>query len=706
MNKVRVSVLAIALLLGIVRSTQAKESFSANHLARLRTVMAVEISPDGEQIAYVLSVPRRPFIDENGPAWTELRVVDLAGNDRAYVSAPSDVAAIAWKPDGSGISFLAKRGNDKLRSLYLIPLAGGEARKILEHETDIADYAWSPDGKAIAFTAKDKEPAEAKELKEKGFDQQVYEEKLEPNRVWIAQPRLPDAWAAEEAAKPQRFELPGHASGVLWSPKGEDLAVSVAPTPLIDDEYMKRKVHVIAAKDGAAIGVIENPGKLGPYRWSPDGQHVGLLAGATIHDPNPGRLMVAPRTGGVPVDVLPGFSDADVTDFDWRDKDTLVFLSDRGVTSALGTVGRQASPPEFLIPYGKGSLGALSLADDGKRAALLSDSPQHPAEVFTFKHGEAEPRRLTNSNPWLDEVNLAPQEIVSHAARDGLRLEGLLIRPLNEQPREKYPLVVVVPGGPEAHNRHGWLTAYSQPGQLLAAEGFAVFYPNYRGSTGRGVEFSMKGQADYAGKEFDDLVDAVDHLVGTGLVNKAKVGVTGGSYGGYASAWCATKHTDRFAASVMFVGISDLVSKLGTTDIPNEMLLVHSRKNPWDDWNFFTERSPIRYVEQARTPILIMHGKDDPRVHPSQSLELYRYLKTYGKVPVRLVFYPGEGHGNRKAAARQDYALRLVGWMKHYLQGPGGDPPPADVDYSAVKPKETGKDDTDKAKSAKANPAK
>jgi dipeptidyl aminopeptidase/acylaminoacyl peptidase len=308
--------------------------------------------------------------------------------------------------------------------------------------------------------------------------------------------------------------------------------------------------------------------------------------------------------------------------------------------------------------------------------------------VFTLAHDETEPRRLTNTNPWLEKVTLAKQEVVSFKARDGLELQGLLIHPLDEQPGQRYPLVLMVHGGPESHFQDGWISRYAEPGQLLAAQGFAVFYPNYRGSTGRGVEFSKKGQSDYAGKEFDDLVDAVDHLVAIGLVDKDKVGVTGGSYGGFASAWCATKHTNRFAASVMFVGISDLVSKFGTTDIPNEMYLVHARKMPWDDWDFFTERSPISYAEQARTPILIMHGKDDPRVHPSQSMELYRYLKVLGKVPVRLVLYQGEGHGNRKAAARQDYAMRLLQWMQHYLQGPGGDPPAPDLNYDALKPKD------------------
>ena len=136
----------------------------------------------------------------------------------------------------------------------------------------------------------------------------------------------------------------------------------------------------------------------------------------------------------------------------------------------------------------------------------------------------------------------------------------------------------------------------------------------------------------------------------------------------------------------MFVGISDQVSKFGTTDIANEMYLVHSRRWPWEDWDYFRQRSPIYHFQKCRTPILIMHGKDDTRVHPSQSMELYRYLKTYGKVPVRLVFYPGEGHGNRKSASRLDYNMRSMRWMEHYLQGAGGDPPPYELDLSKVRP--------------------
>ena len=243
-----------------------------------------------------------------------------------------------------------------------------------------------------------------------------------------------------------------------------------------------------------------------------------------------------------------------------------------------------------------------------------------------------------------------------------------------------------VHGGPEAHDRNGWLTGYSAPGQVAAARGIAVFYPNYRGSTGRGVEFSKISQADAAGPEFDDLIDAVDHLINVGIVDEEKVGITGGSYGGYASAWGATYYSDRFAVSIPFVGISDAISKMGTTDIPYEMYDVHHRKWLWEDWEYFAKASPIYYVTRNRTPTLILHGKDDPRVHPSQSLELYRQLKIVGQAPVRLVFYPGEGHGNARSAARLDYALRTLRWMEHYLKGPGGDPPNSTIDYAAQLP--------------------
>jgi len=258
----------------------------------------------------------------------------------------------------------------------------------------------------------------------------------------------------------------------------------------------------------------------------------------------------------------------------------------------------------------------------------------------------------------------------------------LLIYPTNYRKGRRYPLIAYIHGGPESHRANGWLNSYSWPIQVMAAEGYAAFVPNYRGSTGRGVEFSKLGQHAYATPEFDDIVDGKNYLVEQGLVDPKRVGITGASYGGYATAWSATALSEHYATGVMFVGISNQISKFGTTDIPREMHAVHSRVWPWDDWQWMLERSPIYHAQKSKTPLLILHGDADPRVHPEQSLEMYRYLKLASQAPVRLVWYPGEQHGNRRAASQYDYSVRFKRWMDHYLRGAGGDPPTWEIDYS------------------------
>ena len=669
----KVSILTSVFVPQFTASSLAKEVLTVYDVARIRLVTSVKISPSGRFIAYTLSVPRRPGIDEDGPAWSELHVVDTEGSSRPFVTGEINVAKIDWTPDGKAISFLAKRNEEKNRSLYVIPVDGGEARRLIEHSTSISAYDWHPSGKQIAFLATEPEEEELKKLKKKGFKAEIYEENLRNLKVWMAALPLGEN-------KPKSLPLEGSASELHWGPKAERLVVALAPTPLIDDDFMNRRLHIIDPRDGKVLLKINNPGKLGPVRWSPDGSNLAFCSGEDIHDPSPGRLMVAStRTGdfrGIMSDYLP-----DINRIDWQDAETILFWGEEGCHTAHGSVSSTGADRDAHSRVELPIVRSASLASDAKTFAIAGSTPSHPTEVFLLGTDNPAPRRLTNSNPWLKDKRLAKQEVIQYTARDGESIEGVLIHPLDAEPGQRYPLILMVHGGPESHVANGWRTRYVYPGQVAAARGFAVLFPNYRGSTGRGVPFAKAHQADYAGKEFNDLIDGVDYLIEKGLVDEDKVGVTGGSYGGFASAWCATYHTKRFAASVMFVGISDQISKSGTTDIANEMFLVHARKRPWDDWQFFLKRSPIYYVEQARTPILILHGKEDPRVHPSQSMELYRHLKILGKTPARLVFYPGEGHGNRKAAARLDYNIRMLRWMEHYLKGPGGDPPPNRIDY-------------------------
>jgi dipeptidyl aminopeptidase/acylaminoacyl peptidase len=658
------------------------DGFTLDDAARLRGVASAAISPSGLWVAYTLRVQRTPYEGEDGPAWMELHVAGPEpGRGRPFITGEINLSQVRWTPDGRGISFVSKRGSgDKLkRALWVIPIDGGEARKVVQHDEDIGEYTWSPDGKRVAFLATEKKDEKKEKLSEKGFKAEVYEEDLHPVHVWIA--TLKEGEVIKEA---RMLDLEGSASEIHWSPPGDRLAVALQPTPLIDDRYMKRKLHVVDPENGAVRARLNNPGKLGEVAWSPDGGRLALISATDYNDPNASRLMIAPAEGGPLIDLLPGY-EGDIVSFAFKDNDTVAFVAHQGTQSLFGTIGADGSGRRTIVPKGGPILHDCDLSRDGRKAVFVADSPAHPGELFVMADGDAAPARWTDSNPWLAEVDLAPQEVVTYNARDGLELEGVLVRPLNEAKGKRHPLIVVVHGGPEAHFTNGWLTSYSRPGQFAAARGYAVFYPNYRGSTGRGVEFSKLDQADYAEEEFNDLVDGADHLIEAGLVDRDRVGVTGGSYGGFASAWCATALSEHFAASVMFVGISEQISKFGTTDIPEEMFAVHARRWPWDHWDWFRERSPVYHAQKARTPILILHGKDDTRVHPSQSMTLYRYLKTLGNVPVRLVFYPGEGHGNRKAAARLDYSMRLMQWMDHYLLGDGGEPPPYELEHDAEK---------------------
>jgi len=661
---------ALALAVLALPAAFANNGMTLQQLATIRSVASAQISPDGTQIAYVLSVPRVPGVEEDGPARTELHLVDRAGHDRLYVDGQSAISPPQWLPDGSALLFLSKREGDKTRSLYRLPAHGGEARKLLALAADISAFDVSADGRQVALLAGAPESAARQALREHGFTQKVYEEDWRPQQVWI--------FDLSQTASPRVLDIEGSVQQVQWSPAGDRLALAVTPRQLTDDTLMFARIRIVSP-EGVELGRVDNPGKLGVMAWSCDGEHLAFITAADIHDPQQGRLGLTGKSGGEWRDLLPELP-GHVIDIGWNRSHRLRFISHEGVLARLGEVSIDGDT-RTLLPLGGPIWTRLSIASSGD-LALIGSTPLTPSEVFHLPAAAPATQRLTHSNPWLDGIALAQQEIVHYQARDGLGLEGLLIRPLKQPESAPVPLLVVVHGGPESHYSNGWLSAYSQPAQTAAAQGYAVFFPNYRSSTGRGVAFSKLGFGKPGMEEFDDVVDGVDHLIATGLVDKDKVGITGGSYGGYASAWGATYYSERFAAAVMFVGISDQASLVMTGDIPQEQYLVHMGVWPWDHPELFRNASPISYASKSRTPTLILHGEADPRVPPMQSYLLYRYLKLAGQAPVRLVLYPGEGHGNRRAASRYDYSLRLLRWFDHYLKGSGGAPPPYELEYA------------------------
>ena len=629
---------------------------SLQDIVQMKRVSQAITTDDGRFTAYTRIRPRTAYKDDDGAAYVELFVKMPDGEHVPYITGDVRVNQIRFSNDENYIHFVANRSDDKHNTLYRIPLRGGESWRLYAHDTPINSYSIGSAGNTFAFTTREAGPEKREELAKKGFRAEVFEEEMRLGQVFVHQ-------FTEDEDEAQLIELDEHVLSATMRPEHEQVLVRVAPTPFVDDDLMLSS-YALVDFDGNEVVRLQTEGKLGAASFSEDGSQLAVLGAEDQHDPAVGRILHANLDNGETRDLLPGY-EGHVRGMLWESNQHLIILGEVGTETELLRFNVQSNEYEHLLQPGQVIVQNLVSLDSEGRLTMLAHSPAHPTEVYRLSNNNLE--RLTDSNPWLAKVAQPRQETLRYTARDGLELEGIMVYPLGYEEGQRVPVIMDIHGGPEAHVRNGWNDRYSSPTWYSAAQGFATFFPNYRGSTGRGVEFSKLGQNDYAGKEFDDIVDAKEHLVEIGLADADRVGITGGSYGGYASAWGATKQTEHFAAAVMFVGISNNLSKFGTTDIPNEMHLVHARSYPWDKWQWYLERSPIYWAEQARTPILIMHGKEDTRVHPSQSMELYRYLKVHGNVPVRLVLYPGEGHGNSRVGSQLDYAKRLMRWMNFYL---------------------------------------
>ena len=652
---------AATLLAGVsLTATAQARPMTPEDVASLESLGAIAVSPDGTRVAYTTaSLPDVTEGEENGFYSQQLKMAYGPDNARVFLPEDVSVSTVKFSPDGRMVSFLWSKDEED-RAVWGIPVDGGAQVKLAGIEdAGVRGYAWGPDASTLYLLAspasdEDRE-AEAKD----GFNAIVYEEESKFNRLFSAQ-----VGGEEIDADPTEIAVPGYVTSFAVTPDNRYGVIESQPTPQIDDTYTSKRINIIDLSDGRVVREVETPGKLGDIEISPDGRQLSMVAGIDVNDPAATTLHLVDVASGEFRALNQGAPEA-VGDTEWMPDGRLAAIVDQGADTILriynadGSVAREVDPGELIL---------TSLENGGSESLFVSaNSPRHPGELFAFDGNGF--TRWTQHNPWLSEITFGQQRTYTYTARDGQQIEGVLVEPVGGAPRGGAPLIMDVHGGPEAHESNGWVTGYSNPGQVAAGMGYAVFLPNYRGSTAYGTAFSKAHQNDYAGKEFNDIVDAKRALVEDGIADPDRTGITGGSYGGYASAWGATALSEEYAASVMFVGISNQISKFGTTDIPMEMYNVHARKWPWEDWQGMLEVSPIYHVDKAETPILIMHGAEDTRVAPSQSYELYRNIKVRKPdTPVRLVLYPGEGHGNQRAAARYDYNLRMMRWFETYLK--------------------------------------
>jgi dipeptidyl aminopeptidase/acylaminoacyl peptidase len=611
-------------------------------LLSIRLPSDLQLSPDGTRLAFVVTEPPQG-VTRPRHVW----LLDVAtGALRQFTFSSKTEGRPRWSPDGTRLAFLSDRGD--FQQVYLMSADAGEAKALTQGKRSVQGFEWSPDGTRIAFLATDpRTEAEEKKAADKD-DALVVDRDDKHTRLWIqpvdsgeARAITPAGW---QVGEPQ------------WTPSGDQIVVSATDHPE-SDRWTERFVSV-SVTDGAMREVLAPRGPFGNPLIAPDGQTL-YYVGARVDGPEPHDLLAVPLAGGTPRNLTAGGLDRPVGQIEWQPNGALLALVSLGFRSAL---------VELTADGSRHDLSAIDLdvqsfaVSRSGTIAFVGQSATRPPEVFQWDaHGA--PRQVTQLNAAMNGVTLGKVERYRYKSFDGLSIEAALLTPAGYDGKSRLPLVALIHGGPTG----SWRDAIDPWGQLLAARGYAVFYPNVRGSTGYGQKFIEMNRADWGGGDFKDILAGVDGLIARGVADPDRLGIGGWSYGGYMAEWAITQ-TARFKAAVSGAGMANLISEFGTEGGP-----------AYDEWFYglpyerpegFLKSSPFMYLKNAKTPTLILQGEADRTDPLGQSQELYRGLKRYG-VDAELVVYPREPHGLREEKHLLDRLNRIVAWFDKYLKRPG-----------------------------------
>jgi len=713
--KCRTSLAALTLLfLASGSCAQTKHTPSLNESLSLKAISGHEISPDGKFVAYRL---RQTDWKENAYVRQIWLLNVSSGESFQLTRGKKPAGAMEWSPDGRWLAFVTERESaailpeetkdaskeeagkkderkdDKKKEddssekpaaqqIWLISPRGGEAWQLTRHPSDIGGFRWSKDSKQIAFTAPAVESKADKDRKEKFSDYEVYEEDYRQNQLWTV-----DVAAAE------RNFLPAKAAPITkdpkltvndfnWSPDSKLIAFSANHTPLLafgadEDIYIAdlahdNQVHLVVGLDSPDDNPVFSPdGKQLAFNTAL-GQPYFFYANGHIAVVDVDHVLSAPAKTPADVRDLTAKFDEDPSLIDWG-PDGIYFFAQQKTSGHLfrlnpesGSVTRITQPDAYYF-------AGVSFTKDHKTMALAADDPTHMVELFISPTDNFSPHKLTDMTAQVADWKLGSAEVVSWKSQDGTSIEGVLRKPADYDPARKYPLLVIIHGGPTGVSDPTLSAGDSYyPVQTWLARGALVLTPNYRGSAGYGAAFRALNVRNLGVGDMWDVMSGVDSLIAKGIVDPDKLGAMGWSEGGYISAFLAT-NTDRFKAISVGAGISNWSTYYVSTDItPFTRQYLHA--TPWDDPAIYAKTSPITNIKKAKTPTLIQSGSADKRVPPPDSFELYRGLQDQ-HVESRLILYTGFGHPITKPKSNRAVMQANLDWFNHYLWG---DPLPKD----------------------------
>ena len=682
---------------------QTRHLATLDETLSLKTINSAEISPDGRFVAYL-----KGETDWKDNSYvSQLWLVNVATGANFQLTRGKESASPAeWSPDGRWLAFTTKReasaieppgagkkekekaetkdekkgdgkdadGKPAARQIWVISPEGGEAWQLTKSETDVDNFTWSEDGKWIAFTANPPEAKSEKDRKEKHSDYEVFEKDYKQNQLWLADVTAATRNFLPVAAKQLTTDEKLNIGSFAWSHDSTKIAFSATNNPLPAFRGESDIYLLNLGQNNSVKKIVALPGPDNSPVFSPDDKQIAFstalaqpyyyYANGHIAVVNVEAVTAKPATSPTDVRDLTANFDEDPDLVDWGPEG--IYFAAFQKTS-LHLFHLDPASREIRRITGPGSLlvESQSFTKDFKTLAYIAESPTSMTELFVTSVSPFAPRKLTDVTAQVNDWILGKPEVVSWKSQDGALIEGILYKPADYDPAKKYPLLVIIHGGPTGTSmpllEPG---SYAYPLQTFLSKGALVLEPNYRGSAGYGAAFRALNVRNLGVGDMWDVMSGVDSLVAKGIADPERLAAMGWSEGGYISAFLTT-HTQRFKAISVGAGISDWTTYYVSTDItPFTRQYLHA--TPWSDPEIYAKTSPITTIKQAKTPTLIQQGSNDKRVPVPDSFELYRGLQDQG-VTSRLILYTGFGHGVSKPKSQRALLQANLDWFSHYI---------------------------------------
>jgi dipeptidyl aminopeptidase/acylaminoacyl peptidase len=666
-----------ALLLAFAASSLVlaqKRPFDFNAMMELKRIGDPQVSPDARWVAF--SVQSVDLAANRKPA--QIFIVPLGGGaPRQITQDGQSNQRPRWSPDSRRIAYISDRGGTS--QIWLMDPDGSNPKQVTNLSTEADGVLFSPDGKRLLFTSSvypecgaddacnKKLVAEENNSKVKA---RVYSELLYRHWTsWGSRRRshllvVPVEGGAVKDLTPGTREAPPFSLGgpddYAMSPDGAEVCYAMNADP-VPATSTNSDLFAVSVSGGQPRKITGNPGADASPKYSPDGKYLAWRAQFRGgYESDRWRLMVLERSTTNLTENL----DRWVSSFTWSpDSSSLFFTTgDRG-TQAIQMISVNGGAVR-TVASGTSELDDMQFTANGKTMVYAQQTGVSPTEIFRASSTGGEPVALTHLNDQaLNSHQLTPLEDFWVDAADGSRVQSFVVKPYGFVEGRKYPVLMMIHGGPQGNWGHSW--TYRWNAQVFAAAGYVVVMPNPRGSTGYGQKFVDEINQDWGGRAYDDIMAVTDHVAGLPYADAARMTAAGASYGGYMVDWILG-HTQRFKALVSHAGVYDLRSEFGATEelwFP----LWETGGTPWDKAEDYTKWSPSTYVKEFQTPTLVSVGELDFRVPYTQGLQLFTALQMQ-KVPSRLMVFPDEGHWILKPQNSALWYKTVIDWLNSWVK--------------------------------------